>query len=705
MDMRLKKILPVLLLLLLCLPQIKATNTGIIIPANPSAVRDSLREELAHKHTAADSVRILYHIYDLQPRPRKHETARELYDVAKRSGDYSTQLDILRQMANIYTNSDSALILIENEANTIPGGGETDETRLFIRLLHSTNRTNRSDINESEERLSELVRLYSTTPPEKITEKIESLYTLCGLLAKATQGKVLEKYLRKLEDLADSIPTHTHVINNLICTRAAVAFSKSQSYNKIIEYDRKLLRIIDSLEQDYLYKGRIYRDYSPNRYTSYRRILGCYPILTRKEVERYYTEILRLAEKNPVVAHDLHRNERATIYYLMGTQQYPEAIEILMRQIDNPGNEFSRPALIEALAVAAKATGDEKAELRANKLYNDILKQRLESKDLERARELQIVYDIEDLKAENIALERKQQKSHLQFTHTVIFFCILIMIVLITVIIILSRQYKKIKKLMRDISDTNRNLIEERDRLQQTREDLIKARDEAKSAEKQKTDFINNISHEIRTPLNAVMEYSRLIVDCVPDEKQKYLNRFVRIIELNSELVLSLVNDVLDISALENNHVSVNIKPVTVRSVYQIALDLGTDRHSDDVEVVLEPDGDPDRFITTDGPKVSQVLINLMSNALKFTEKGKITLAYTFNDDKTITFTVTDTGIGIPQNAQELVFDRFRQIDPSSQGCGLGLYICRLIARLLNGRIYVDRTYKGGARFVFTIPV
>ena len=111
----------------------------------------------------------------------------------------------------------------------------------------------------------------------------------------------------------------------------------------------------------------------------------------------------------------------------------------------------------------------------------------------------------------------------------------------------------------------------------------------------------------------------------MPDEKQKYLNRFVRIIELNSELVLSLVNDVLDISALENNHVSVNIKPVTVRSVYQIALDLGTDRHSDDVEVVLEPDGDPDRFITTDGPKVSQVLINLMSNALKFTEKGKIT--------------------------------------------------------------------------------
>ena len=110
-------------------------------------------------------------------------------------------------------------------------------------------------------------------------------------------------------------------------------------------------------------------------------------------------------------------------------------------------------------------------------------------------------------------------------------------------------------------------------------------------------------------------------------------------------------------------------------------------------------------MIDTDGQRVGQVLTNMLTNAVKFSDDGTINLSYHLDEEKNlITFTVTDEGQGIPDGQEEAIFDRFRRLDHTVSGCGLGLYISRLIAGLLKGTLKVDPTYKGGAKFVFTIP-
>lgn len=680
-------------------------SRGTIIPGNPANVCDSLRRELARVGSASDSIKLLYNIFDLTPRTRKKDVAGILYRLGRRTGNLDCQLDMMRQMASIYARNDSALRIIIAEGLDLPKTTLTDETNLFVRLLYSSNQTARLDSAKLEETINVIMRQYSAGTQADLMDQIETLYTLCGCLARETQGSILEKYYYKLEDLIDELPKHTGLIRNLVYTRAALAYSRNNHYRKALEYDRKLLKMIDSLENHYLDQGRVYRNFSNNRYVCYRRMLGCYPELTRKEVERIYGEILNLATGNPEIAHDIELNERVKIYYMMGIGQYAEVIPVIRRQLDSPDNKTVRSSLIEALVTAAHNAGDEKTGLFASSLYNEVLRERLEKKDREKVRELQFLYDINSLRTENARLERERQESHIRINHIIMALSAVVLVALLALVVILAGMYRRNRRLAEQSIKVNDDLRKERDSLKKTRAELIKARDDAKSAERQKTDFINNISHEIRTPLNSIMEYSRVIVDCIPPDKKTYLDRFAHIIELNSELVLSLVNDVLDISAFENDNMTANIKPVSVNQVCLLAVELGVRRAPEGVRMIYNPGSQPDYVLNTDGQKVSQVLINLVSNAVKFTEKGSVTLAYSRDEEKgTVTFTVTDTGTGIPQGAEEMIFERFRQIDPMTQGCGLGLPICRLIARLLKGTVSVDPSYRRGARFVFTIP-
>jgi len=196
-----------------------------------------------------------------------------------------------------------------------------------------------------------------------------------------------------------------------------------------------------------------------------------------------------------------------------------------------------------------------------------------------------------------------------------------------------------------------------------------------------------------------------MIIDSADDSKREYLDRFSQVLRLNTGMLRTFVTDVQEISIMEHNMMSIKLRPSSLKNICTLVVDSVRINVKPEVELKFAKAGAPDTSINTDPYRVEIVLLNLMSNAVKFTESGSIVLDYDVNGDNTVTFSVTDTGIGVPAEKRKTIFERFRQIDPEAEGTGLGLHVSRLIATLLNGSICLDESYKQGARFLFTIPV
>lgn len=242
-----------------------------------------------------------------------------------------------------------------------------------------------------------------------------------------------------------------------------------------------------------------------------------------------------------------------------------------------------------------------------------------------------------------------------------------------------------------------------KDKLLKSEKDLRVAKDRAEESNRLKSAFLANMSHEIRTPLNSIVGFSDVLAveGSTNEERQSYY----KIIKSNSDLLLRLINDILDISRLEANRVTLTWEKCdSVLLCKQVVASVSFSRHSDNQFLFT---GRCDHFLLeTDVQRLQQVIINLLSNADKFTVNGKITLDFSVDEEtKMAIFSVTDTGCGIPKEKQALVFKRFEKLNEYAQGTGLGLSICKLIVHKWGGDIWIDADYTGGARFVFSHPL
>lgn len=240
--------------------------------------------------------------------------------------------------------------------------------------------------------------------------------------------------------------------------------------------------------------------------------------------------------------------------------------------------------------------------------------------------------------------------------------------------------------------------------LEKKNRELLIANDKAEEANRLKTAFLANMSHEIRTPLNAIVGFSEL--QTMDDYSKEDKIEFGKIIKENSDLLLNLINDILDISRIESGRVNVDLRQCDiVKLCHGCLVSVSRAKPLEHVEYQEEyPVGKLE--IKTDNVKLQQVIINLLTNASKFTKKGHIRLSFTVDEAaNTITFVVADTGMGIPKDQAEAVFDRFVKLNKYAQGTGLGLSLCRIIVERLGGKIWLDTSYTGGARFMFTTPI
>lgn len=232
-----------------------------------------------------------------------------------------------------------------------------------------------------------------------------------------------------------------------------------------------------------------------------------------------------------------------------------------------------------------------------------------------------------------------------------------------------------------------------------TERELIDARIKAEESDRLKSAFLANMSHEIRTPLNAIVGFSRLTIEA-EDEKEKI--QYSDIVEKNSGLLLNLFNDILDLSALEAGSLHFTIRPVRLYYVcvslfekYMLSPQKGVTLLLDEIDTKQTVFGDKER--------ITQVLVNLLTNAFKFTHTGEIHFGFE-KKGELIQFYVQDSGIGISPEKAAAIFQRFGKVDDFVQGTGLGLTICRMLVEKMGGRIWVRSKVGKGTTFYFTLP-
>lgn len=279
-------------------------------------------------------------------------------------------------------------------------------------------------------------------------------------------------------------------------------------------------------------------------------------------------------------------------------------------------------------------------------------------------------------------------KNHKRLIASLFAICVMLTLALISIIyhLLMRRRYQKT--------------------IEQKNLELSVALEQATESDRMKTAFIEHVSHEIRTPLNIITGYAQLIgnpeYEISPEEHTEMVNS----INENSNMITTIFNELLDIAQYSSNKKFVCEDMVNVGSFLKTIIGDAEEKNKGRLQLIAE-NTEPDDFtIKTNKIALCRVLSQLMDNAIKFTKSGSVTLAFHADKaSKTLQFTVTDTGIGIPLAHQEKVFHRFYKVDMFKQGFGLGLSICRKVSELLGGSIVLDKDYVGGARFILTLPM
>jgi signal transduction histidine kinase len=439
-------------------------------------------------------------------------------------------------------------------------------------------------------------------------------------------------------------------------------------------------------------------------------MLSNYEALTDAQVDELYANVQQLAKMNPDIAEDIAVSGRLVdAYYLMSKGKYSQALPLLMKAYPMQVNSARSKWLLQMAITAATHCGNDAALLKAYKAYLPLVEHQFNSSEEDRLLEYQVLYDVNSLNAYNADLEAQYARAEAQQRKTGMYVAIAAIVLLVVILGLLYYAYRRTKRLTENLADANKLLIGERDNLRRIQKELILARDQSRQAERHKTDFINSISHELTEPVEAILGYSQLIVDSVEGTRRDVLDKFVQIIELNAQMLRTIVNDVLDVAELENSRVVVKFKNATLKEICEFSAETVRQRVKPGVELVVDELGWNECgacCIDTDPLRAEQVIINLLINSAKFTEKGRIAVFYGMdNVSNRAQIIVEDTGPGIPKGMERRIFERFYKGSPVNQGVGLGLTICRLVSQLLGGEVTLDNTYTTGSRFIFTLPI
>lgn len=383
--------------------------------------------------------------------------------------------------------------------------------------------------------------------------------------------------------------------------------------------------------------------------------------------------------------------------YYIATKQYEKALEVQDHIISvyHQNDKNYIEDILNRAAIYYEMGDLSQAAQYYNKYYTLNDSAQISNENIT-AGEFAAMLGVERLNLEKSELQQQMQQRDLANKQRIIIFLIAL---LSLGFIIFYREHLlngRLRISQKQLSEKNNELL-------CSQEELKYAKEQAEDGSRMKSEFIQNMSHEIRTPLNSIVGFSQILSSYFSDNDDT--KEYAHIIEQNSTSLLQLVNDVLDLSYLDGEREIPAQSIAEITGVCQTCIDQVRSKLKPDVQLIFTPERE-NFTMQTNPDRISQILMNLLQNAAKFTQEGSVTLTYHIREEeKVILFCVTDTGIGIPADKQEAVFERFTKLDSFVPGTGLGLSISRLIAEKMGGSLLIDSTYTTGCRFILTLPL
>lgn len=337
--------------------------------ANMSAVSVVAKELLIEQYqnrlkeltTARDSLRVLYYLFDLSNRHGQKEIAWQIYETAGRAQDTNAQIDMLRNLSVFYHRDDSMINEIQKLADNIPNSDARHATKTFIfNQQVSTKSANPDDNTFSVMLLDSIVNSHDLQG-HNVYDRIALLYQIMQYIGVESEGSLFTETLDKYAELIDQLPESDYPLKNQFYTTSAIFHSRiNGDQRRAVLYDKKLLEIMDMLQEMYVKQKRKYRNYDANKFTSYRRMLSNFKVLTPQELEEYHDSIKMLIQRNEDVRNTYEKNYQSDAYYNYAKGNYKEAIPYIQKSLNGSLNlsVYQKIKFYEMLKNAAKAVGD-----------------------------------------------------------------------------------------------------------------------------------------------------------------------------------------------------------------------------------------------------------------------------------------------------------------------------------------------------------
>lgn len=647
---------------------------GVALPVKAAhdveSTKKSLRSQLAVSKNQMDSLRLLYDLFDLVQRKDKPEYGRKIYNLGVRMGNDEVRLDILRQLSQltgVMSNKDSAYRMLNEEVARIPRSRAQEETALFLRMRQVAEEARNCTQEQVQTKISQLIAEEEKAKKMPINYRVLRLFTIVEYLSNGVQGDLLDEYVKMLKERMTQADFELYALNNILLTESANIYTAVDNAEEAVAADRKVLKIIDNLEKQYKNANRQYRNYKPNRFIVYRRLLSNFKALTPEEIDEYYGLILEYVNEDPDVRDAETKRPLAKMYYAMANKDYTTAIPIIQKELEREVGLTKRRRLIGWLKECAIGTGDARLEVEALRQYNDLLLEREEANATAKFRELAIRTKVNELQAEKEHLKVEKQSEEIASHKKIMTFVIVCWAIFAVLLVIFVIYWAKFRAARIRIGNFVEKLSDEREYLKET----------------QYWDY------DRKEPVKQAVG--------VTDLKQRRRKRKI------AAMFEYILNDLLYISSIGRSTRRKFIRPVSINQLVEEEAAHVKANLPGNISLKVEL-LEKDIEVRTDKECLEFVLRHIFKAARRVARGGEISLKV--EEDKMtqgVRFVFANSSVSVADGSEEIMFDNFMSFDRLYKRPDPGLFLVRMSALLLNSDIHLDKHYDKGSSYVFTI--